>query len=201
MDYKDFRLIIDHTDHPVVLLERTRDLPSEDRDHLVSLGARVARDCPSAFFRSGNARGSDEAFAEGVGTIDPTRLQFVLPYERHRKATISGASFSIALSEMPKSIEDEAACQAERTSPQYADMLAYRNTVPKLKSKSWYILRDTIKVIGAENTRLQPATIAIFYANPTDPMKGGTGHTIRVCRDHGVPVILQDEWMKWTAMD
>ncbi len=35
------------------------------------------------------------------------------------------------------------------------------------------------------------------FNNVVDPMKGGTGHTIRVCQRPGVPVVFQDEWMKW----
>lgn len=58
------------------------------------------------------------------------------------------------------------------------------------------LLRDTIKVVVLEG-ELPGATVGIFYADVTDPMKGGTGHTIRVCRPNGVPVILQDDWVKW----
>ena len=44
-----------------------------------------------------------------------------------------------------------------------------------------------------------PATVGIFYVNRADPMKGGTGHTIRVCRKLGVPVAFQDEWRHWPS--
>jgi hypothetical protein len=33
--------------------------------------------------------------------------------------------------------------------------------------------------------------------NLADPMEGGTGHTIRVCQQEGLPVIYQDEWSAW----
>ena len=29
------------------------------------------------------------------------------------------------------------------------------------------------------------------------PEAGGTGHTIRVCRNAGVPVIFQNHWVTW----
>ncbi len=30
-----------------------------------------------------------------------------------------------------------------------------------------------------------------------DPMAGGTGHTIRVCAQEGVPSAFQDSWQNW----
>ena len=42
-----------------------------------------------------------------------------------------------------------------------------------------------------------PARFGLFYVNAADPMKGGTGHTIRVCRRQGVPVAFQEDWMGW----
>jgi hypothetical protein len=51
---------------PVILLEGTRDLPDEDRPKLVALAAHLAQALPEARFRTGNARGTDTAFAEGV---------------------------------------------------------------------------------------------------------------------------------------
>ena len=80
----------------------------------------------------------------------------------------------------------------------YDSMMARRDIVPQLKAKSCYILRDTIKVIGAKQLSLDPASIGIFYVKAIDPMNGGTGHTIRVCQKKGVPVVFQDEWMKWS---
>ena len=39
---------------------------------------------------------------------------------------------------------------------------------------------------------------ALFYVWLDDPMEGGTGHTIRVCHQEGVPVAFQDSWTQWT---
>jgi len=38
---------------------------------------------------------------------------------------------------------------------------------------------------------------AVFYVDPDEPESGGTGHTIRVCKNFGVPVIFQDSWENW----
>ena len=59
------------------------------------------------------------------------------------------------------------------------------------------MLRDTLKVTGDASSGLRPASVGIFYVNEADPMKGGTGHTIRVCRHQGVPVIFQQSWKQW----
>jgi hypothetical protein len=37
----------------------------------------------------------------------------------------------------------------------------------------------------------------VFYVNEQTPLAGGTGHTIRVCRELGVPVAFQKEWREW----
>jgi hypothetical protein len=71
-----------------------------------------------------------------------------------------------------------------------------RNEVPQLRAKARYLLRDTLKVLGDEKSGLSPATAALFYTQ-TDPMQGGTGHTIRVCQQNKVPVFLQAHWWRW----
>ncbi|MBI5048963.1 MAG: hypothetical protein HZB54_08465 [Deltaproteobacteria bacterium] len=62
-----------------------------------------------------------------------------------------------------------------------------------LKAKSRYILSDTIKAAKAEDFCMMPADIGISYVNTADPMKGGKGHTIRVCMKQWIPVIDQRE--------
>lgn len=39
--------------------------------------------------------------------------------------------------------------------------------------------------------RIPPATAALFYVDPADPEAGGTGHTIRVSRQQGIPLCTQ----------
>ena len=59
------------------------------------------------------------------------------------------------------------------------------------------LLRDTLKVIGAPEAGLLPATAGVFYVNESDPLAGGTGHTIRVCMDRQVQVVFQAVWRPW----
>jgi hypothetical protein len=70
---------------------------------------------------------------------------------------------------------------------------------PRLRATAQLLLRDTLKVTGAE-TLMKPIA-GIFFVNPQDPERGGTGHTIRVCRRQGVPVITQLDWQKWGHRD
>ena len=62
-----------------------------------------------------------------------------------------------------------------------------------------YLLRDTLKVVGSAALHLQPATFGIFYVNETSPLSGRTGHTIRVCKKHEVPVLYQETWLAWDS--
>lgn len=67
----------------------------------------------------------------------------------------------------------------------------------RFSAKALYVLRDVIKVKGSDEMKLTKADFGLFYVNLENPMKGGTGHTLRFCEKHNVPVITQIEWMKW----
>jgi len=191
--------IVLRNENPVILLEGTRDLPYRDRGKLIALGWHLARRYPKAKFRTGNASGSDEAFASGVGKVDSSRLEYILPYEGHRQDALVTGSRSVAIEKISAEAEDRAIQNTTKASPVYVSMMKRRNLVSKLRIKSRYIIRDTLKVIGDKETVLHPAVFGVFYVNRDDPMKGGTGHTIRVCQDHSVPVVFQDDWMKWAV--
>lgn len=197
MNYAEFNRLVMSSERPVILVEGTRQLPEKDWPLLAAFAKRLAEAYPHAIFRTGNADGSDSAFAQGVAEVDARRLEYVLPYSGHRKKAMATSAYEIPVSTLTPMAEEQAAYHTAQASPEYEGMMAKRDTIPKVRAKARYLLRDTIKVIGADQTSLAPATVGIFYANPDDPMKGGTGHTIRVCQKHGVAVVLQDEWMKW----
>ena len=58
-----------------------------------------------------------------------------------------------------------------------------------------YIIRDTAKIIGT--SEIGKATVALFYEDLGNPLKGGTGHTIKTCVENNVPFFDQTTWMKW----
>ena len=116
MNYTEFLDYTDKYDCPIILVEGTRSLPEGDRHCLVALGERLAKELPNAIFRTGNAEGSDEAFAEGIKKIDPARLQYLLPYPKHRKMKIEESSYKIALSEIPSVAEERAVYHTKKAS-------------------------------------------------------------------------------------
>jgi hypothetical protein len=178
-------------------VEGVRDLPEPDRAIVVACGVWLAVTFPHAVFRTGNADGTDTAFAEGIVQVDSTRLQYVLPYAGHKKKNIaSGASFC-AMTEMSEAVEEQAAQAAVAASPGCAAMMNNRMWIPSLAAKARYLLRDTVKVIGSQGHGLAPADAGLFFVNSVDPMKGGTGHTMRVCGIFGVPVVTQSLWRQW----
>ncbi len=192
MRFKEFSALVQDTTHPVILLEGMRALPDSDREQLVSLGSMLAGRFANARFRTGNATGTDEAFAAGVADVDVSRLEYVLPYAGHRKKMLVAGAATLVFEEVPGAVESTL-----KASPDYKSLMDKRNVVPRLGAKAKYILRDTVKVTGVPEQGFTPATIGLFYADPSDPMNGGTGHTIRVCRHYGVPDILQRDWLNW----
>ena len=184
----------------VVLVEGTRNLPTRDRPKLVEFAKELARLLPEVMFRTGNAPGADEAFAEGVRNVDPSRLQYVLPYETHAKKRIDPHSQVYPLNAIPDSELEEACRQAMEATPGIAGLIKlYMRLHVKNRStvKALYLIRDALKVLGSRALSLAPATAGIFYVDPRKPDSGGTGHTIRLCRLSNVPVWNQTRWMKW----
>lgn len=193
----EFSALVGSFQRPVILLEGTRRLPPDISPSLVRLAEKLTRDFPQAVFRSGNAEGADSAFAEGVLCVDARRLEVVLPYTGHRRKHVPAEAQTFALSDLPHLAEKTAEYTTKQASPDYGDLLDKRARVPALKMKSNYLLRDTLKVAGAAELNLAPASLGIFYVNPDNPDKGGTAHTIRVCQHLGVPIVDQFVWMNW----
>lgn len=198
MTLTGFSTLISGLNSPVILLEGTRELAADQVPLLTALAARLAREFPHARFRTGNAKGSDEAFAAGVASVDGSRLEFVLPYAGHRSKQRPAMSPASSIDDLPmKNVQDvvdatlEASPQYERVAVNYRT----RKTHPRQKATAQLILRDTLKVVGT--TDMPPPAVGIFQINTGNPDCGGTGHTMRVCRAQGVPVIIQQDWMNW----
>jgi hypothetical protein len=181
---------------PVIILEGRRGIPADFYARAVAVGRFLAERYPGARFRSGNAEGSDEAFSEGVAAVDPGRLQVIAPYQSHRrKYRIPDAAYASPEEASPL-VEAEIARKTVEASPKNRGMVERRGGSGQVAAKAAYLIRDTMKVTGFSD-EYPPATVALFYIDEGDPMAGGTGHTVRVCRQEGVPVVFQDEWSKW----
>jgi len=194
MTLSDFINQHDH-DRGVVLLEGKRKVAEEDRNKLYELGKLLASKTKKMIFRSGNAAGSDQFFSDGVAAVDYKRLQVITPYANHRKKT-NKAYETVSMDNIDLASEPELLYQSkgnkkmEKLIDQYASGVRGRFAI-----KAAYIIRDTVKAIGTET--IPPATFGIFYDDLSNPMTGGTGHTMNICRQNGIPIIDQKVWMKW----
>ncbi len=180
----------------IVLLEGKRKVLPEDEEKLQALGTLLARKSIHMRFRSGNASGSDELFSLGVAKVDPSRLEVIKPYTSHRKASLHGSK-SYYMDDVNLAEEPEVVYQS-RQQPKMARLVdKYMDQVRnRLSMKAAYILRDTVKVNGTRSG-ISPASVALFYDDLSNPLQGGTGHTITVCKNLLVPYCDQRVWMKW----
>lgn len=194
MTLKDFIKQFDK-DNSIVLLEGKRNVLEADKENLISLGKLLTSNTSKMIFRSGNADGADYYFSVGVSTVDNSRLQVVTPYTGHRQK-LNQAYNTISLDEINIVAEPEVVYQSksnkktERLIDQYISGARDRYSI-----KAAYIIRDTIKVIGASN--IESAAFGIFYDDLNKPKEGGTGHTMRVCEQNNIPFITQKVWFKW----
>lgn len=194
MTFSEFISRFDH-ENSIVLLEGKRNVLPADTEKLIALGRLLATSTRLMIFRSGNAAGADQLFSEGVVSVNAERLQVVTPYSGHRKKT-NVALQTYSLEDMNLAGEPEVIYHSrgnkkmEKLIDQY--VAGDRN---QYAMKAAYILRDTVKVVGARG--IGPASAGIFYDDLSDPMSGGTGHTMQVCVNNGIPLFDQRVWFDW----
>ena len=196
MTFNEFTALISASSDPVILIEGRRTISPELAADAHRLAAFLARSFPLLKFRSGNAIGADQAFTAGVLEVSPERLQILAPYTSHRKKQ----RHPLAYYDSPESLSLEALeaikTQSIAATPSYKGLVGCYLHGGKLGSQAACLIRDTMKVVGMPE-KLAPPTAALFCIDPANPDAGGTGHTIRVCRNAGVPVIFQDDWAFW----
>jgi len=196
--YPEFERAISSAKEAVVLLEGSRNLPVEIQSGMEQLAAHLMRTFPSLIARTGNAEGSDQAWARGVNRIDPKRLQLILPIPRYKEASIAPANEVAVLQEVPP--EDYGAAKAlTREHYEYGSSrgpTAYDPLPPFIKT---YLDRDALKVLGHTNYsgKRQRATAALFHLDPNKRNGGGTGHTLRLCEAQRGPYFLSEDWLNW----
>ncbi len=179
----------------IVLLEGKRNVLDADKEKLKELGKLLATRTTKMTFRSGNADGSDQLFSDGVTKVDYKRLQVITPYSGHRQKN-NQAYDTISLDDINIAAEPEVVYQSksnkktEKLIDQFVSGDKNRYTI-----KAAYIIRDTIKAIGTDE--IKPATFGVFYDDLNNPMSGGTGHTMNICKQNNIPIIDQKIWFKW----
>jgi hypothetical protein len=195
MNFDNFLFQYDHPGN-VILLEGKRQVLAGDKTTLTDLGEMLCRRMKHATFRSGNASGSDELFAAGVAKVDKSRLEIIIPYSGHRRKAASGYN-THSLDDINLAAEPEVTYHTKsnrKNQKLIADFVDGINNPVTIKAA--YLLRDTVKVIGTQSG-IPKATFAIFYDDLKNPRTGGTGHTIMVCQNAGVPFVDQTVWKNW----
>jgi hypothetical protein len=196
MTFEAFTALIASQPDGVVLLEGRRSISPAQADLARRLGETLALSFPTLRFRSGNAPGSDEAFASGIAAVDPSRLQVFAPYSSHR----TRFRYPEATYDSPASLDpladESVAYKTIAASPKNHRLIEKRHEPGPLAAKAKYLLRDTMKVLGHGPDVPKPLA-ALFLIDPADPMAGGTGHTIRVCQLEAVPTLFQTHWQPW----
>lgn len=194
MTFKEF---INHfdTDNSVVLIEGKRNVLEADKEKLIALGKLLASATTKMTFRSGNSKGADQLFADGVSMVNSKKLQLITPYTGYREKN-NKANNTISLDEIDLTLQPELVLQSKsnKKTENLIDRFVSgdRN---RITIKAAYIIRDTMKVIGTED--IKPATFGIFYEDFENPKTGGTGHTMNVCEQNKIPVIDQKIWFEW----
>jgi hypothetical protein len=196
MTLAEFTTIVQATPEAVVLLEGRRSIPYHDAALATHTARMLMERFPNLRFRSGNAEGTDQAFSEGVAQVAPWRLQVIAPYAAHRKS----ARYPAAVYDSPESLsnaqDDDVAYKTAMASPKNKGLIEKRDKKGMLAAKAAYLIRDTMKVTGHSEMFPKPVC-ALFYVDLNDSFAGGTGHTIRVCQQEGVPFAFQDSWQQW----
>ena len=93
------KLLLNH-EKPVLLLEGTRKISPAEFTRLVHFGEFIARQFPNSIFRSDNASGSDDAFAQGVRKVAPDRMQIELPKTDSGKSRLHSSDSVLALEDV-----------------------------------------------------------------------------------------------------
>lgn len=194
MNRKEFICKYDY-EGSIVLLEGKRQVNAHDINKLYELGRILASETKHILFRSGNASGSDYHFSKGVISIDNKRLQNVIPYSSHRRK-YNVAYETISLNNID--LVSEPLVIYHSKSNKKTEKLIDRfisGANDRFSIKAAYIIRDTVKVIGASG--ISPATFGIFYDDLKAPRQGGTGHTMNICELNNVPFVDQSLWFNW----
>jgi len=194
MTLKDFINQFDKV-NSIVLLEGKRNVLNQDKEKLIALGRLLASKTNKMKFRSGNAEGADQFFSDEVTSIDNKRLQVITPYSGHRlKSNQAYETFSLDEIDIATKTDVIKLSKTNKKTEKLIDQFVSGNK-NRFTIKAAYIIRDTIKAIGTD--QIKPATFGIFYDDLDNPMSGGTGHTMNVCKQNNIPVIDQRTWFNW----
>lgn len=200
MHFEAFSTLIVSSVDPVILIEGRRSIPDDAAQFARRTSSMLASRFPRLRFRSGNASGADQAFAAGVIDVAPERLEIIAPYATHR----AKGRHPLVRYESPESLDGEEIEMVQSltidATPANKSLIRCYGRGGRAAAQAACLIRDTMKITGmheSERPALVAPVAALFWVDPSAPEAGGTGHTIRVCRLRGVPVVLQSDWLNW----
>lgn len=203
MLFDDFAaLVLNHSD-PLILVEGRRTIPETSASKAKRVASLLARRFPKLRFRSGNATGADQAFAAGIIATAPERLEIITPYASHRRRE----RHPLVRYDSPESLDPAELADIQAltiaATPANRGLMKCYGRGGRTGAQAACLIRDTMKVVGRSASASQglraltPPIAALFWIDPAHPDAGGTGHTIRTCQLHDIPVIFQNHWEKW----
>jgi len=196
MHFDDFAALLSTASDPVILIEGRRSIPETCARSAQRVASLLARHFPQLRFRSGNATGTDEAFAAGIIATAPERLEIIAPYASHRQRD----RHPLVHYESPDSLDPDALAEIQAltiaATPANHGLMKCYDRGGRAGAQAACLIRDSMKVAGISGKLTTPVA-ALFWIDPDHPEAGGTGHTIRACRLKGIPVIFQNHWGKW----
>jgi hypothetical protein len=196
MHFDDFAALLSTASDPVILIEGRRSIPETSARSAQRVASLLARHFPQLRFRSGNATGTDEAFAAGIIATAPERLEIIAPYASHRQRD----RHPLVHYDSPESLDPDALADIQAltiaASPTNRGLMKCYGLGGRAAAQAACLIRDTMKVSGIPGKLTSPVA-ALFWVDPAHPEAGGTGHTIRACRLKGIPVVFQSDWENW----
>lgn len=189
-------------DRPCIALEGSREVPEDVALLMEQVARRLVAAVPNLIVRSGNAEGSDLAWAKGVNAVNPERLELFVPQTKPPKRNIVAGNRVVTLTDVAEDFME------------YATALSCDNYLSidgRLKGKAaweklrpWqkkYLVRDVFKVTGVPlgGEAASITNLALLYINSSKKNGGGTGHTKRICESLGVPVIEREVWKHYVT--
>lgn len=180
----------------ICLLIGKRAVGDDYKNRLVALGKLLASATRYTRFRSGNAGGADELFISGVASVAPERVHLFLPYRGHRKRTVGKLEAS-SLDEIDLLKEPELIYNTKRVNAKNSSLIDKYTSGDRdrFAIKAAYLLRDSLMVLGNKN--LPKASVVVYFDDLSTPLSGGTGHTVILAKNNGIPCIDQTNWLNW----
>ncbi len=193
MSFSDFLRLYD-IPGSIILLTGYQEVADKDKVDLLRLARLLTQRMKFARFRSGDSKGAESVFSSGVAEIDRNRLEVIVPFEIEQHNSIFTDS---VISLDPVDIAREQVLQQGKLLIPNMDvidsLISGKRTSEHISLE--HIIRDMTMSIG--NSRLKPATFAIFYDYVGKQFQQNMGYAYKACSRYDVPFVDKDIWLRW----